>query len=103
MGDRGRRDPRYRCRVGHGFSADSLLFNQQTDVEAALWMAYRALEERAALFRRLAERSMARQARITAEHLRAEAAEVTRQAEVLRTLLWSRTRPDERQSWSAEN
>jgi two-component system chemotaxis response regulator CheB len=75
--------PRYRCRVGHGFSADSLLVTQRSDVEAALWTAYRALEERAALCRRLAERARLRHADITAEHFRAEAAEVARQAEML--------------------
>jgi two-component system chemotaxis response regulator CheB len=82
--------PRYRCRVGHGFSADSLVTTQRDDVEAALWTAYRALEERAALFRRLAQRATGRHAEITAGHFRADAAEVTRQAEVLRALLWSR-------------
>jgi two-component system, chemotaxis family, protein-glutamate methylesterase/glutaminase len=86
--------PRYRCRVGHGFSAGSLLVTQRTDVEAALWTAYRALEERAALCRRLAERAKERQAEITAEHFRADAAGVARQAETLRALLWSR-RADE--------
>jgi len=87
--------PRYRCRVGHGFSADSLLVTQRTDVEAALWTAYRALEERAALCRRLTARARERQATITAEHFRAEAAEIARQAELLRTLLWSRQAPGE--------
>jgi two-component system chemotaxis response regulator CheB len=82
--------PRYRCRVGHGFSADSLLVTQRTDVEAALWTAYRALEERAALCRRLAERAKERHAEITSEHFRADAAEIARQAETLRALLWSR-------------
>jgi two-component system, chemotaxis family, protein-glutamate methylesterase/glutaminase len=82
--------PRYRCRVGHGFSADSLLDTQRDDVEAALWTAYRALEERAALCRRLAERAKGRHAEITAGHFRADAAEVAGQAETLRALLWSR-------------
>jgi two-component system chemotaxis response regulator CheB len=82
--------PRYRCRVGHGFSAESLLVTQRADVEAAIWTAYRALEERAALFRRLSERAHGRHAEITAEHFGAEAASVNRQAEVLRALLWSR-------------
>jgi two-component system chemotaxis response regulator CheB len=82
--------PRYRCRVGHGFSADSLLVTQREDVEAAVWTAYRALEERAALCRRLADRARGRNASITAEHFRVEAAEVARQAETLRAVLWSR-------------
>lgn len=82
--------PRYRCRVGHGFSAESLIVTQRTDVEAALWTAYRALEERVALFRRLADRAHGRHAEITAEYFRTEAADVGRQAEILRAVLWSR-------------
>jgi two-component system chemotaxis response regulator CheB len=82
--------PRYRCRVGHGFSAESLLDTQRVDVEAALWTAFRALEERAALFRRLAARAHGRHADITAEHFRAEATAVNQQAEVLRAVLQSR-------------
>jgi two-component system, chemotaxis family, protein-glutamate methylesterase/glutaminase len=89
--------PRYRCRVGHGFSADSLNTTQRDDLEAALWTAYRALEERAALLRRLAERATGRHAEITAGHFRADSAEVTRQAEVLRGLLWSRQARDDLQ------
>jgi two-component system, chemotaxis family, protein-glutamate methylesterase/glutaminase len=88
--------PRYRCRVGHGFSADSLLSNQHTDVEAVLWTAFRALEERASLCRRLADRAGERQAAITSQHFRAEAAEVARQAEVLRALIGSRRANGER-------
>jgi two-component system chemotaxis response regulator CheB len=87
--------PRYRCRVGHGFSADSLLITQRSDVEAALWTAYRALEERAALCRRLADRARLRDADITSQHFRADAAEVARQAEMLRAVLSSRGRQPE--------
>jgi len=87
--------PRYRCRVGHGFSADSLLFTQRSDAEAALWAAYRALEERAALCRRVADRAKLRHADITGEHFRIEAAVVGRQAEMLRAVLSSRDRPPE--------
>jgi two-component system chemotaxis response regulator CheB len=94
--------PRYRCRVGHGFSAETLLVSQRTDVETALWTAYRALEERVALFRRLADRAQTRQAGITAEHFRAEAADIGRQAELLRAVLWSRG-GDERESRPEES
>ena len=80
----------YRCRVGHVFSADSLLLTQRSDVESALWTAYRALEERAAICRRLAERARDRHADITVQHFLADAADVGRQAEALRTVLWSK-------------
>ena len=51
---------RYRCHVGHAFSIDSLDADQAEKVEAALWSAMRALEERGALSRRLAEQSRER-------------------------------------------
>ncbi|VXD20268.1 CheB methylesterase (fragment) [Planktothrix serta PCC 8927] len=44
----------YGCHVGHAYSIDSLLEQQGDDVERALWSAIRALEEKAALARRMA-------------------------------------------------
>lgn len=79
--------PRYRCRVGHGYSAHSLLAHQAADVDAALWTAYRALDEQAALLRRLSDRARERQADVTAQHFRVEAAKVARQADMLKTAL----------------
>ncbi|HKY76395.1 MAG TPA: chemotaxis protein CheB [Acidimicrobiia bacterium] len=95
--------PRYRCRVGHGYSAESLLVAQSAGLEAVLWTAYRALEERVALCHRLAERAHGRHAEITAEYFRAEAASVNQQAEMLRAVLWSRKPGDEGESRLAEN
>jgi two-component system chemotaxis response regulator CheB len=48
---------RYRCRVGHAYSSDSLVSAYGSSVEAALWAAFRSLEENAAFSRRLARRA----------------------------------------------
>jgi two-component system, chemotaxis family, protein-glutamate methylesterase/glutaminase len=47
---------RFRCRVGHAYTSGSLTAQQATTVEHSLWTALRALEEQAAVKRRLAER-----------------------------------------------
>jgi two-component system chemotaxis response regulator CheB len=46
---------RFRCQVGHAFSPESLNAQQTDDLDAQLWAAYRALDERASLARRLAQ------------------------------------------------
>jgi two-component system chemotaxis response regulator CheB len=45
---------RYRCRVGHTFSADGLMLGKQAALESALWAAIVALDERAEVSRRIA-------------------------------------------------
>jgi two-component system chemotaxis response regulator CheB len=60
---------RFRCRVGHAWSPESLITRQSESLEAALWIALRSLEERAALAGRLAEPAGRRGHRITASPL----------------------------------
>ncbi|HEX8790617.1 MAG TPA: chemotaxis protein CheB [Polyangiaceae bacterium] len=43
----------FRCHVGHTFSMESLLKEQSEELERALWAAVRALEESAAISRRM--------------------------------------------------
>jgi two-component system chemotaxis response regulator CheB len=77
---------RFRCRVGHQFSADSLLAEQAEALDGALWSGLRALEERAALNRRLAERARERNPSLSARFER-RADEADRSASVLRDVL----------------
>jgi two-component system, chemotaxis family, protein-glutamate methylesterase/glutaminase len=81
---------RFRCRVGHAWSALSLLAKQSHALEEALWVALRALEEKASLANRLAARMEKRgnDRSATAFRTRAEAAH--NQAAVLRRLLLER-------------
>jgi two-component system, chemotaxis family, protein-glutamate methylesterase/glutaminase len=81
---------RFRCRVGHAWSPESLLTRQSDALEAALWIALRSLEERAALARRLAEPARHRGHRITATRFEEQATEAQQAARVVRELLLDR-------------
>jgi two-component system chemotaxis response regulator CheB len=45
---------RFRCHVGHGYTADALISDQHDELEHTLWAGLRALEEQAGLRRRMA-------------------------------------------------
>jgi two-component system chemotaxis response regulator CheB len=45
----------FRCRVGHAWTAEALLEARDAEVENALWIALRSLQEKARMSRRLAE------------------------------------------------
>jgi two-component system chemotaxis response regulator CheB len=45
----------FRCHVGHAWTADALLKERDNEVESALWVALRSLQEKVKLSRRLAE------------------------------------------------
>ena len=47
---------RFRCHVGHSFTAGPFLAEQTNYIENALWSAVRALEEKVTLTRQLAQR-----------------------------------------------
>ena len=79
--------PRYRCRVGHAWSAQSLLAEHAVAMDRALWMALRALEEKASLSRRLADAGAARRSARIAERYRQVGREADDAAAMLRRLI----------------
>jgi two-component system, chemotaxis family, protein-glutamate methylesterase/glutaminase len=80
---------RFRCAVGHAHSADTLLAAQSTEIERALWVAFRTNRERAALLRRMAEDARDRNQVKAANLWDERAAEFEQHAKVVHELLMS--------------
>jgi two-component system chemotaxis response regulator CheB len=78
---------RFRCRVGHAFSAESLLATQDGELETALWITLRTLEERATLIRRLADRAREGKLDFAAANFAERAQLAEQQAAVIRKVL----------------
>lgn len=78
---------RYRCQVGHAFSADSMLKGQEEVVERALWVALGALQSRVALWRRIAERMKRSNLRTMAGYYRDRETQARGDMEELRRIL----------------
>jgi two-component system chemotaxis response regulator CheB len=74
---------RFRCHVGHVFTADSLAHAQSNGLEGALWSALRALEEKAAL------RALERKAASIASGYEAQARDAEQRAALIREALVS--------------
>jgi two-component system, chemotaxis family, protein-glutamate methylesterase/glutaminase len=51
---------RFRCRVGHGFSIESMMDEQAVVLESALWVAMKTLQESAELSHRMAQQARQR-------------------------------------------
>jgi len=81
---------RFRCRVGHIYSPDSMMSAQTDEVDRALWIALRTLEERAALSHRLAERGRGRGHSRVDKAFTQRAHEAEQEAVQIRALLHSR-------------
>jgi two-component system chemotaxis response regulator CheB len=78
---------RFRCRVGHAYSAEGLLASQGEDLEQALWSAYRVLQENAALARRLAERARKNNQELVVDRFETKCRHAEEQANLIRELL----------------
>lgn len=78
---------RFRCRVGHAWSSMALMAAQSQGLEDALWMAFRTLEEKAALSRQLADRAAERGNTLSQQRYIEKAEEASRSAGLLQQLL----------------
>jgi two-component system chemotaxis response regulator CheB len=77
----------FRCRTGHAFSPESLVTEQHEHVERALWAALRALEEKAAMLRRMSLRARDRGHRRSAVRLDRKANAILGEAVAVRGVL----------------
>lgn len=85
---------RYRCHVGHAYSAESLSEGQSDMLEVALWSAVRALEEQMVLARRIVERARKANRLRAAITFERRAQEAEEHSSVIRQLLLSSEKGD---------
>jgi len=85
---------RYRCHVGHAFSAEALSEGQSEMLEVALWSAVRALEEQMMLAKRIVERARKANRHRTASMFERQAREAEEHSSVIRQLLLSGEKGD---------
>ena len=78
---------RFRCHVGHAFSAEALSDGQSQMLEVALWSAVRALEEQMLLARRIVERARAANHNRAAMLFEKRAEEAEANSAIIRQLL----------------
>jgi two-component system chemotaxis response regulator CheB len=75
---------RFACSVGHAYSIEALAGGQGHELENVLWAAVRALEDRAVLLGRLADRARGSGQHRSAETFAAEAIRVRERSQVIR-------------------
>lgn len=86
---------RYRCRVGHAYTAETLLSASGSQVEAALWFALRSLEENAAFADNLSRRADSMRQGMAAKRFAAQAKRASHHAITLRKILVATPLPEE--------
>jgi two-component system, chemotaxis family, protein-glutamate methylesterase/glutaminase len=78
---------RFRCRVGHAWSAEALLGQQTQQLDSALWMALRALEEKVSLARTLGDAADRTGKQLSARRFHEQAEDSARAARIVRSML----------------
>lgn len=94
---------RYRCHTGHAYSLESLVAEQAEDLERALWSASRALEEKAALARRMAANARQQNRHLSEAQFLEQAQEAAQHAELVRQVLLQQTEMKSQDADSLEN
>jgi len=84
-------EAKFRCRVGHSWTAAGLLDQQAVTLEQALWTGLRALAERADLARKMREHAEANRRAYAVRMLDRQLKELEEKADVIREVL---QRPD---------
>lgn len=85
--------PRYRCRVGHAYTAESLLAGQSETLERALWTAVQTMEGRARLLLSMADKWQENHHGRVVTLYKSQAAELSEHAQALRLVLLQGTHP----------
>lgn len=78
---------RFRCRVGHAWTQESLMDERDVQIENALWIAVRSLEEKKELLERMAKQSESSGRTHSTALIQADAAATDSALTVLRDLL----------------
>jgi two-component system chemotaxis response regulator CheB len=77
----------YRCLVGHAYAPQNLFAAQTAEVERALWIALRTLEERVELQRQLSERAKKHKRSFATRQFLSKSQENARHARIIRRVL----------------
>ncbi|MGB3788526.1 MAG: chemotaxis protein CheB [Phormidesmis sp.] len=78
---------RYRCHVGHGYTAKALMVSQDMVVEQALWAAMRTMEERANMSLMMSKNEAERGRARSAQSYEEQSGTLKAHAQVIRKLL----------------
>jgi two-component system chemotaxis response regulator CheB len=86
---------RFRCRTGHTFSPESVLAEQNEELDRALWIALKTLEEKASLSRRLLRQAREQGSTWMAHTYEERLQETEKHAGVIRELLMNNTKTED--------
>ncbi|MBD2040738.1 chemotaxis protein CheB [Microcoleus sp. FACHB-672] len=84
---------KFRCRVGHAYSGQTLVAGQSESQEVALWAAIRSLEERAELMHKMNKNARERNHIASAQRYEVQAKEAEQRADSIRQTLFQNQLP----------